>query len=158
VVEMLVDIASKNGCLLLNIPQRPDGTLDDECTYLLQRLGAWFKVNGEGIYGTRPWKASGEGPSAVIIEGFKEEAVSWTIEDFRFTSKDGKVFAFMMKWPEGGKTVVRSLASGSAGSVTEVKLLGSGPLRFEQTTRGLAVDLPEQKPCDFAPCLQVSLA
>ncbi len=89
-VEMLVDIVSKNGNLLLNIPQRPDGTLDDECHYLLKRLARWMRVNGEGIYGTRPWKMHGEGPSLVVINMFQEEAVPWTIEDFRFTAKGGE--------------------------------------------------------------------
>jgi alpha-L-fucosidase len=158
IAEMLVDIVSKNGNLLLNIPQRPDGTLDDECTYLLQSMARWIAINGEGIYGTRPWKVAGEGPSSVLIEGFREEAVPWTIEDFRFTSKGKQVYAFPMKWPEGGRTVVRSLALGAVASVAEVKLLGyDGPVKFEQTTRGLAVDLPEVKPTEFAQCLRVTL-
>lgn len=157
VVEMLVDIVSKNGNLLLNIPQRPDGSLDDECIYLLQRIATWIKVNGEGIYNTRPWKIAGEGPSSVLIEGFREDVVNWTIEDFRFTANGQQVYAFQMKWPEGGKTVIRSLAAGLAPTVIEVRLLGAGAVKFEQNTRGLAIDLPEQKPCDFTQCLRVTL-
>jgi alpha-L-fucosidase len=157
VAEMLVDIVSKNGNLLLNIPQRPDGTLDDECTYILKSLAGWFQANGEGIYGTRPWTVFGEGPSSVVIQGFKEEAVPWTIEDFRFTQKDGSVYAFQMKWPEGGKTVIRSLAQGSVPAVKSVVALGfAAPLKFEQTPRGLAIDLPEQKPSEYAQCYKVS--
>jgi alpha-L-fucosidase len=147
VVDMLVDFVSKNGNLLLTIPQRPDGTLYDECTYLLQSVGAWMHINGEGIYGTRPWKVYGEDPSQVVIKHFQEDAVPWTVEDFRFTQKDGKVYAFQMKWPEGGKTVIRSLALGSVPAVRLVTVLGyEGPVTFEQTRRGLAIDLPEQKP------------
>jgi alpha-L-fucosidase len=108
---MLVDIVSKNGNLLLDIPQRPDGTLDDECNYLLQSIGGWMRVNGEGIYGTRPWTVYAEGPSQVVIQHYKEDNVPWTIEDFRFTQKGGNVYAFQMKWPEGGKTVIRSANS-----------------------------------------------
>jgi len=156
--EMLVDIVSKNGNLLLNIPQRPDGSLDDECIYLLQRTAAWIKINGEGIYGTRPWTVAGEGPTSVLIEGFREEAVSWSIEDFRFTAKDNLVYAFQMKWPEGGKTVIRCLATGNGPTVTNVTLLGAGVVNFEQNSRGLAIDLLEQKPCDYAQCLRVTLA
>jgi alpha-L-fucosidase len=158
VAEMLVDIVSKNGNLLLNIPQRPDGTLDDECIYLLQRTAAWIKVNGEGIYGTRPWMLSGEGPSAVLIQGFREDSVNWSSEDFRFTAKDHQVYAFLMKWPEGGKTVIRNLAAGTAPAVTEVTLLGEGVVAFQQDSLGLAVSLPEQKPCEYAQCLRVTLA
>jgi alpha-L-fucosidase len=157
ITEMLVDIVSKNGNLLLNVPQRPDGTLDDENIYLLEQTAAWTRVNGEGIYGTRPWRIAGEGPSTVVIEGFREEAVSWTIEDFRFTSKGQDVYVFLMKWPEGGKAVVRSLALGQTPPVSEVRLLGAGPLPFEQSGRGLAVDLPEQKPVDYVQCLRVRL-
>jgi alpha-L-fucosidase len=156
---MLVDIVSKNGNLLLNIPQRPDGTLDDECTYLLKRHAAWMRVNGEGIYATRPWKVPAEGPSQVKIEGFREDAVPWTIEDFRFTARNNQVYAFQMKWPEGGKTVIRSLAQGSVPEVAAVSVLGhDGPLTFAQTSRGLALDLPEQKPCDYAQCYRVTFA
>jgi alpha-L-fucosidase len=121
-------------------------------------MARWMAVNGEGIYSTRPWKISGEGPSAVVIEGFREDAVPWTIEDFRFTSKGKQVYAFMMKWPEGGRTVVRSLALGAAGRVADVALLGyRGPVKFEQTARGLAVDLPDDKPSEFAQCLRITL-
>ena len=157
VAEMLVDIVSKNGNLLLNIPQKPDGTHDDECLYLLERTGAWLKVVGEGIYATRPWTHAAEGPSSVVIEGFREDAVTWTSEDFRFTSKGKQVYAFLMKWPEGGKTVVCSLARGKAGRVVDVALLGAPPVSWQQTERGLAVDLPMDKPCDYAQCLRVTL-
>jgi alpha-L-fucosidase len=159
VADMLIDIVSKNGNLLLNIPQKPDGTLDDECTFLLQSFGAWMRINGEGIYGTRPWKVFGEGPSQVVINHFQEDAVPWTIEDFRFTQKDGQVYAFQMKWPEGGKTVIRSLGQGQVPEVKSVKVLGyEGPVRFEQTRRGLAIDLPEQKPCEFDQCYRITFA
>jgi alpha-L-fucosidase len=159
VADMLVDIVSKNGNLLLNIPQRPDGTLDDECVYLLESIAAWIKVNGEGIYGTRPWTTAGEGPSQVVIEGFKEVAVPWTIEDFRFTAKGNQVYAFQMKWPEGGRTVIRSLALAKVRNVSTVKVLGfDGPVKFEQTSRGLAIDLPEQKPTAFVQCYRVTFA
>lgn len=159
VAEMLVDIVSKNGNLLLNIPQLPDGTLDDECNFLLQQTAKWIKVNGEGIYGTRPWKVSGEGPSQVLIQGFKEDAVTWTIEDFRFTTKNGALYAFQMKWPEGGKTVILSLASGKTPKVTSLTVLGhDGLVKFEQTTRGLVIDLPEKKPADYVPCYRITFA
>jgi alpha-L-fucosidase len=158
-VDMLVDIVSKNGTFLMNIPQRPDGTLDDECHYILQTVGAWMRVNGEGIYGSRPWKVHGEGPCLVGLHHVKEKTVPWTIEDFRFTQKEGDVYAFQMKWPEGGKTVIRSLALEAVPAVRSVAVLGhNGVVKFEQTRRGLAIDLPEEKPVDFVPCFQISFA
>ena len=159
VVDLLVDIVSKNGNLLLNIPQQPDGTIDDECRFILTSMAEWIQVNGEGIYGTRPWTVFGEGDSQVVIQGFAEDAVTWTIEDFRFTQKDGQVYAFQMKWPEGGKTVIRSLALGKVPVVKSVTVLGSaGPVPFEQTGRGLAIDLPEQQPSAFVQCYRVAFA
>ena len=156
VAETLVDIVSKNGNLLLNIPQRPDGTLDDECMHIVTSTARWIKVNGDGIYGTRPWKMSGEGPSGVIIDRFREDAVAWTTEDFRFTAKNGDVYAFMMKWAEGGTTAIRNLALGNVPKVTAVTLLGTGPVPFRQTNRGLVIDLPQEKPCDYTQCFRVT--
>ncbi len=156
IVEMLVDIVSKNGNLLLNIPQRPDGTLDDECLYLLKSVGEWMSVNGEGIYGTRPWTVYQEGPSQVVIRGYQEDAVEWTIEDFRFTQKDGNIYAFQLKWPEGGKTVIRSLSLNRVPQVISVEALGyEGAVTYEQTGRGLVIDLPEVKPSAYTQCYKI---
>jgi len=157
VAEMLVDIVSKNGNMLLNIPQRPDGTVDDECLYILDCMARWITVNGEGIYATIPWTSAGEGPSRVVSGHFKEDAVDWTGEDFRFTSKDGKVYAFQMMWPDSGKTVIKSLALGSVPPVASVALLGSeGAMAFDQTAGGLAIDLPATKPCDYTQCFRIA--
>lgn len=159
VIEMLVDIVSKNGNLLLNVPQRPDGSIDDECSFLLDRLAEWFRVNGEGIYATRPWKIAAEGPSKVTIDGFREESVAWTEADFRFTAKGKQVFAFQMKWPEEeGRALIRSLALPKGGRVAAVQVLGSpGAARFEQSTEGLSIDLPAEKPCAHTPCYRITL-
>ena len=159
VAEILVDVVSKNGNLLLNIPQRPDGTIDDECRYVLDRMARWIAVNGEGIYGTRPWKLAAEGPSRVATEQqFKEDPVDWTAEDFRFTAKGKTVYAFQLKWPNGGKALIRSLALGGTEHVSAVTLLGQGgPLPFQQTGQGLAIDLPETKPCEYVHCYAIAL-
>jgi alpha-L-fucosidase len=159
VAEILVDVVSKNGNLLLNIPQRPDGTIDEECRYILDHMARWITVNGEGIYGTRPWRLAVEGPSRVVIEQYKEDPVDWTAEDFRFTAKGRTVYAFQLKWPEGGKAVIRSLALGVPERVSAVTLLGhDGPLQFEQTGQGLTIDLPEEKPCEYVQCLAIALS
>lgn len=143
VLETLVDIASKNGNLLLNITQRPDGTIDDECEYLLKEMAAWMKPNGEGLFGSRPWHVAGEGPSAAKEGAFQEGAVEWTAEDFRFTQKDGFVYAFQMRRPDNGRAMIKSLGSGTSRRVEDVRLLGHGKVPFEQTTEGLAVTLPQ---------------
>lgn len=156
VIEMLVDIVSKNGNLLLNVPQLPDGTIDLECSQLLDDLGAWTRVGGEGIYGTRPFRVFGEGPSTVLIEGFTEDRVSWTSSDFRFTRRGNTLYAFQMAWPADGRAVIRSLAGYE--TVTGVRLLGHGTVPFEQAHGVLVVRLPDTAPLDAANCLAIDLA
>ncbi|GAA3085331.1 alpha-L-fucosidase [Kribbella aluminosa] len=153
VIELLVDIVSKNGNLLLNVPQRPDGTIDAECSQLLDDLGAWMRVCGEGIYGTRPFRVFGEGPSGVVIKGFTEDRVHWSSSDFRFTRRDGTLYAFQLAWPTDGRAVIRSLAGHE--TVTGVRLLGHGPVPFEQAHGILVVRLPETPPLEVANCLAI---
>lgn len=143
VIESLIDMTSKNGNLLLNIPQRPDGTLDDECTYLLKQLGIWIKTNGEGIFATRPWKIAGEGPASSPKGAFNEQAVQWTSEDFRFTQKGNILFAFQMRRPESNASMIHSLAQSKSRRVQDAVLLGAGAVRFQQTADGLNITLPD---------------
>ena len=159
VVEMLVDIVSKNGNMLLNLPQRPDGTLDEECLHIARSMARWIKVNGEGIYGTRPWKVAGEGSTAPQGGAFKESAVEWTSQDFRFTSKAGRIYAFLMKWPDDGKALIKSLALKRSPRVSGVRLLGlKTNLPFEQTESGLAIHLPDKPTSEYAHGLHMKLA
>ena len=72
IIDMFVDIVAKNGNLLLNVPLRADGTLDAAAENLLSEMAAWTAVNGEAIYGTRPWRIYGEGPT-VVKEGYSEK-------------------------------------------------------------------------------------
>jgi len=139
VIETLVDIVSKNGNLLINIPQLPDGTLDEECTYLLTQMGDWVKRNGEGIFGSRPWEKAAEGNAAVEGGAFKESRVVWTPSDFRFTKKRDTVYAYQMAGSEDGGACIRSLATDVSRRVGEVRKLGHGPVRFEQNTSGLNI-------------------
>jgi alpha-L-fucosidase len=147
VVRTLVDIVSKNGNMLLNVIQRPDGSLDPEVEQLLAEVGAWMTVNGEAIYSTRPWAVYGEGATTTEAGHFKED-FAFSASDVRFTqSKDGRtLYAVALGWPADGTLVIRSLASSVAGDtnkVERVELLGhKGPLVFEQTADGLKVTLP----------------
>ena len=126
---MLVDIVSKNGLMLLNILQKPDGTVDEETDFILDKLAEWFKINGEAIHGTRPWRVFGEGDTRVIIDGYREDKTDWLRSDFRFTQKDGAVYAFMMGIKGGEPAVLRSFADTT---VKSVELLGVGEVPFAQ--------------------------
>lgn len=155
VIEMLVDIVAKNGNLLLNVPQKPDGTIDAECRYILQELAGWNQICGEGIFGTRPFRISGEGDAKVMINGFQKSEVDWGSSDFRFTQKDGTLYAFMMRWPENGIAVIKSLVPSE--KIRGVSLLGCGEIPFEQTFGTLVAKLPEKKPTKYVNCLAMRL-
>ena len=161
VAHMLVDIVSKNGNLMLNIPVRGDGTIDPDEEKFLADFTKWMNVSGEGIYGTRPWKVAVEGPAgsgpAIHAQGFNETNRAYTARDFRFTAmpKGDGIYAFAMAWPEDGKLTIRSLARG-AGRVEDVRLLGHpGQLAWTQTADGLVATLPAQKPCDYVYGLRI---
>jgi len=147
-VHMLVDIVSKNGNLLLNVVQRPDGSLDAEVEQMLEELSRWFGIHGEAIYGTRPWLAYGEGPLQMKGGSFRED-YDYSARDIRFTTKGKTLYAIALGWPEDGRIVIKSLAKtddAGANRIKSVELLGArGALKFTQTVDGLCVDLPAHR-------------
>ncbi len=155
VIEMLVDIVSKNGNMLLNILQRPDGTIDDETSWLLDELERWFEIASEAVHGTRPWRAFGEGDSRVTIDGFKEERIRWNASDYRFTAKGSTLYAFMMAAPENRVAVVKSLEP--AEKVKGVRLLGAGRCEFSQSFGTLTAKLPATLPTEYPNVLAIEL-
>jgi alpha-L-fucosidase len=159
VIQMLVDIVSKNGNLLINVVQRPDGSLDPEAEEILARMADWIAINGEAIYGTRPWLTHGEGPIRAKGGNFKED-FAYTARDVRFTTKgDGTLYAFVMGWPQDKQVTIRSLAklAGVTGAIDNVALLGySGQLQWTHDANGLTIQLPDQKPCDYAAAFKIT--
>ncbi len=154
VIQILVDVVSKNGCLLLNLPPRPDGTLDQEEEWIAQEIGRWLDVNGAAIYGTRPWRAFGEGPTRLASGSFAErEKRAFTPADFRFTQRGDAIYAVALAWPSAGEWVIGSLAGQP---VRRVTLLGhAGELAWQQDAAGLRVSAPATRPCDHAYVLKV---
>jgi alpha-L-fucosidase len=154
VIQRLLDVVSKNGCLMVSIPMRGDGTIDEKEEKVLADMAGWIAVNGEAIYGTRPWRVFGEGPTK-LVEGMMNEGGAKPFEatDIRFTTKAGAVYALPMAWPAGALKI-ESLG-GAPGEVRRVTLLGGGdPLPFRREAGGLIIDLPERRPA-FTPALKI---
>jgi len=159
VIHMLADIVSKNGNLLLNVVQRPDGSLDAEVEQMLAQLAAWNAVNGEAIFGTRPWLVYGEGAVQSTGGAFKED-FAYSAKDIRFTTKGTTLYAIALGWPADGELVIKSLAvpaDGNGNRIKRVELLGhNGRLSFTQNAEGLVVTLPPKQPCDHACSLKIN--
>jgi alpha-L-fucosidase len=148
-IDELVDVVSKNGNLLLNIGPRADGTIPEQAQEILRAMGRWLDTNGEAIYGSRPWTQFGEGPTAAAVGTFQDkQAKPYTAEDFRFTTRAGKLYAIELGCPlsiDGHRrAVIHALAVGKA-KVRSVVLLGDErPLQWQQMADGLVIELPEQ--------------
>ena len=160
VIQTLVDIVSKNGNLMLNIPVRGDGTIDEKERKIVEEIGAWMKANSESIYGTRPWTIFGEGPAQeaaaqLSAQGFNEgKGKPFMHEDIRFNVKGDVLYATAMGWPQDGKMVIKSLSKNSKHYPKEIQKVEWVPnqqsLSFERTEEGLIVSLPENKPDEMA--------
>lgn len=169
VIDLLVDIVSRNGNLLLNFPLPSSGALDDKELQILGEITRWMSVNGELIYGSRPWKVFGSGPATDVdtaerpgagahhVAGaFNEnKRKQLTAEDVRFIQKGNTLVAFLMDWPGDKPVLIRELGS-EDGAVTGVELQGSsGKVEWSQNTRGLTVKMPPERPCEHAVALKI---
>ena len=154
VIHRLCDIVSKNGNLLLSIPVRGDGSIDAEERKIVEQIGSWTKRFGEAIYGTRPWKTAGEGPTEVQGGMFGESKLKgFTPQDIRFTTKAGALYAMTLGRP--GETV--TIASLAKQAVRRVEVVGhSSPLAFRQDGKGLHVTVPADASHDFGVALKIS--
>jgi alpha-L-fucosidase len=167
VVDMLVDVVSRNGNLMLNFPLPNSGMLDDRELSILDGITKWMSVNSEAIYGTRPWKIFGQGPgtqSSATPGSFNEgKRKDLTIEDVRFTTRGNWLYAFVMGWPEAEaqrQITIAPLGTTSEyakDKITNVELLGNpGKLEWAQGDAGLKIQLPAEKPCEHAIAFRIS--
>ena len=153
VVQMLVDIVSKNGNLLLNVVQTPEGDLEPDVLNILDEIAQWTPANGEGIYGTRPWKVYGEGPSMKNQEkghwGGVKDVRSYEPTDIRFTTKGETIYAFCMDKPSADIKIT-SLGKNSklcGKTVSSVKMLGGKEkLNWKQESDALVIAKPAKLP------------
>ncbi len=160
IVDDLVDIVSKNGCLLLNIAPRPDGTIPEKQQQILLEIGRWLEVSGEAVYGTVPWKVYGEGPTRVVGGEFKDtDAQPFEGRDIRFTTKDDTLYAVALAWL-GEEMLIQSLSTNlrlHPEEIGSVQLLGSEePMKWSRDEAGLRVRMPELRPCNRAIALKIT--
>ena len=158
-VDDLVDIVSKNGCLLLNIAPHPDGTIPEEQKERLRGSGRWLAITGEAIYGSRPWLIFGEGPTVTPTGHLSDTRFDgFGADDIRFTTQGETLYAVVLGWPESGEVSIRSLGTWrSPEAVTGLRLLGnSGELEWKQEPNALRIVLPEERPCEHAFVFEVT--
>jgi alpha-L-fucosidase len=172
VIDLLVDIVSRNGNLLLNFPLPGSGVPDDAELKIISSITDWMKVNSEAIYATRPWKIFGEGPGVRKTasgegmngtpEHFNEKSrVDLTADDIRFTTKGDTIFAFSMGW-NPRETLVAAFAPARglfARKIQMVQLLGSdAPLRWKLADDGLRIESPPVRPSEHAVVFRIVCA
>ncbi|MDN5314339.1 MAG: alpha-L-fucosidase [Clostridiales bacterium] len=180
IIHQLCDVTAKNGNLLLNVGPKADGTFAEEATKELYAIGDWLKINGEAIYGTRPYRIAGEGPSTITDDNYDIERIQQqterglaadvrsnelTSKDIRFTQKKSAnssessfIYAILMGWPgenteiaTAGEILVSSITSNNNEKIRSAQMLGiQDKLDFRQTEQGTYVTLPNTKPCDHA--------
>lgn len=166
VIDLLVDVVSRNGNLLLNFPLPNSGKLDDREMAILAEITDWMRVNGEGIHGTRPWKTFGIGPTAqpghaVEVKFNEKNRKDLTAADIRFTSKGKTLYVFVMG-TTSESVVIPVLGFSSVlqpGKVENVRLLShGGKLNWKQDQDTLIAELPADKPSKYAICLAATFA
>ena len=164
VVQTLVDIVSKNGNLLLSIPLRGDGSIDDDESQVLDGLASWMPANGDAIFGSRPFTVFGEGaPDVKGAANFNENSGrAYTAQDIRFTTKGDILYAIALGWPDDGKLTVKTLAQSRNDypkTIGRIELLGGkGPLDFRRQPDGVVITLPETRPNEFAYVFRIQSA
>ncbi|WP_114778598.1 alpha-L-fucosidase [Botryobacter ruber] len=166
VIHMLADVVSKNGNLLLSVPLRGDGSIDDKARKVVEGIADWMETNGEAIIGTRPWHMFGEGPAqkeapVLHAQGFNEgKGKPFTSDDIRFTTKKNDLYAIVMGKPEKDSISIESLAkkAGKTKRVRKVKMLGhKRDVEFEQKENALEIALPKDAPFnDIAVVFKIS--
>ncbi len=167
VIHMLIDIISKNGNMLLSVPMRGDGTIDDKEEAILNEIANWMDINKESIFDTRPWTIFGEGPVAeasnpLNAQGFNEgRHKPYTAEDIRFVTKGDALYAHVLAWPENRKITIKSLAEGSPlyeKTIDAVSMLETDiRISHQRTSEGLIINLPSEiEPSNISLVLKIT--
>lgn len=143
-IDILADVVSKNGCLLLNVAPTSDGAIIDSERKTLREIGAWLKVNGEAIYKSRPWRVAGEGPTVLEKSGSFLKKLSYTAKDIRYTTQGpNTLYAIVLGRPKG-EVLLSSLNAEEQDKIKSVVLLEGGKeLDWTAGEDGLRVTFPK---------------
>lgn len=143
-----VDAISKNGVVMMNVALKGDGTLPEEQAKILKGFGSWIKVNGDGVYGTRPWKVYGEGPLKIVTKRTGENLKEYSSKDIRFTTKDGNLYAFVLANSTEDILITTLKSNGILDKkIRKIELLGSDEnITWIQTAEALQIKGPKNAP------------
>lgn len=127
VIQLLMQNVSRNGTMLLNLTQHGRGDLDPEVIVMAKDVGAWLKINGEAVFGSRPFEVYGE-------------------NNICFTRNNGYIYATIFNWDDSQITIKSLHSNGSTlGKISRVDMLGSDiEINFVQNETGLTIT-PSQK-------------
>lgn len=163
VVLLLIDVVSKNGNLLLNIPVRGDGSIDEKEIAVLEGIAHWMDINKESIFDTRPWKVFGEGAIAetsnpINAQGFNEGRMKFTAKDIRFTKKDNLIYTTVMGVPEENILIKNLGSSNTQTKIMHIELLGSKEkIKWKQNDGNLTIEKPDIVPNEIANVFKIYL-
>lgn len=157
VIQRLADVVSKNGNLLLSIPQPGDGSIDSEEEKILDGMANWMAINNEAIFGSRPWRVYGEGPTKLQVGMQNEQSAgAFTAQDVRFTTNNGALYVMFLGWPQG-RSAIASLGRDrwKNGEIERVTLLGGGAIPHRRDGAALHFDLPPSPANGFVPVVRI---
>jgi alpha-L-fucosidase len=158
-VANAVDAISKNGVVMLNVALKGDGTIPQKQINYLTAFGDFIKINGEGIYGSRPWKTFGEGSVEVKDKRQGENKEDYSQEDIRFTTKDGILYAFVLA-PPTEDIEIKTLANNGLleSDIATIELMGSAEkIKWKRSETGLTIQLPKRLPGEIINGFRIQL-
>lgn len=160
-IKNLIEVVAKNGCYMLNIGPKPDGTICDEEKTVLKAIGAWLKINGEAIYDVIPSEI-GFGEIKKQKNGAFKENKTYAKNDYCVTYRPGAFYVFPMSEKAGDKFVIKKLRhsneNGVRYNIAGVSVLGfKNKVDFEQTEKALKVNINGNIPRDMPICIKVEV-